>query len=140
MKKGLEPKYLVQKINGKTDPEADYFVLRLDKDKHALKAIKAYAESVQGENMELAFDLLKKVKKYQFEGINLKTVREDMEGKTYKHRNGIEYEVLKVTNILENGDINFNHLPDVVYIGKNQKIWSRPLSEFGRSFTLVKTE
>jgi hypothetical protein len=43
--------------------EAAYFVLRLDKDPHALKALETYQESVKEDNPELAEDLLKVLSK-----------------------------------------------------------------------------
>jgi hypothetical protein len=39
------------------DPEAVYFVLRLDEDPHARKAALAYADSVESENAEFAGDI-----------------------------------------------------------------------------------
>lgn len=56
---GLKPnKYVISKQNGDPiDPNAFYFVLRLDTDPHARKAAMAYAESVENENPELAKDL-----------------------------------------------------------------------------------
>ncbi len=62
---GYEKKYEISKTNGKpTDPKADYFVLRLDKDPHALRALLTYAKSVATDNLELASDLRKKLEKY----------------------------------------------------------------------------
>ncbi len=67
---GYEKKYNIRKvvhqIDGsiklvKTDPNADYFVLRLDKDPHAQKALIAYIESVRIDNEELANDLEQKL-------------------------------------------------------------------------------
>lgn len=43
------------------DPDADYFVLRIDKDPHARKALMAYAESVKEDNQELSDDLICKL-------------------------------------------------------------------------------
>lgn len=44
---GLYSKYNVSKVDGsKVDPEAIYFVLRLDTDPHARKAAEAYADSL----------------------------------------------------------------------------------------------
>lgn len=64
---GYEKKYIISKANGNpTDPEADYFVLRLDKDPHALRALLAYANSVAIDNLELSSDLHKKLKEYCF--------------------------------------------------------------------------
>ena len=55
---GYEKKYIVTKTNGKSiDPDAEYFVLRLDKDPHALKALSEYIDSVQYDNPRLAYDL-----------------------------------------------------------------------------------
>lgn len=55
---GLYGKYRVAKRDGSpVDPEAEYFVLRLDKDPHAVNAALAYADSVEDENPQLAADL-----------------------------------------------------------------------------------
>jgi hypothetical protein len=43
------------------DPEAVYFVLRLDDDPHARAAAAAYANSVQRENPQFAIDIRKKL-------------------------------------------------------------------------------
>lgn len=61
---GIYDKYEVQKKDGTTDPEADYFVLRLDSDIHARAAALAYAESVKDQNINLAFDIIARVRKY----------------------------------------------------------------------------
>jgi hypothetical protein len=57
----LKPnRYTVSKTSGEPiDPEAQYFVLRVDKDPHALLALSAYALSLEsaGENLALAEDL-----------------------------------------------------------------------------------
>lgn len=56
--KGLFRKYTITKADGSpTDRDAEYFVLRLDKDKHARKAVMAYADSVESENPVFAKDL-----------------------------------------------------------------------------------
>jgi len=62
---GLFDKYEVIKKDGTTDPYADYFVLRLDKDPHAIVAAKAYAESIKSENINLSMDIYGKVMKYE---------------------------------------------------------------------------
>ncbi len=55
---GLKNKYIIKKTNGQpVSPEAQYFVLRLDKDPHAVKAALAYADSVEIDNPALAFQL-----------------------------------------------------------------------------------
>jgi len=65
MKIGLYNKYNITKADGSPmDPNAFYFVLRLDKDKHARVAAKAYAGSVRAENPSLAEQLEAKIKKY----------------------------------------------------------------------------
>jgi hypothetical protein len=59
---GLDIKYNITKKDGRpVDPNAKYFVLRLDKDPHALEAIHAYINSVMSDNAELATDLLELV-------------------------------------------------------------------------------
>ena len=44
------------------DPKAIYFVLRIDKDPHARKAVLAYAASVEQDNPKFAQDIRDKVK------------------------------------------------------------------------------
>lgn len=63
---GLESnKYLIKKTDGsEIDPNAFYFVLRLDKDPHAKKAAIAYAQSVAKDNITLAMELLNVVMSY----------------------------------------------------------------------------
>lgn len=71
-------------------------------------------------------------------------------GDVWTHKNGIDYVVLYVTNLAH---IREDHPPDVVYATKAgpdtkhlaygsdtpaydyTKIWSRPLSDWSRSFT-----
>jgi hypothetical protein len=55
---GLRHKYNITKTSGEPiDNDAVYFVLRVDEDPHARKALRAYAESVALENDVLANDL-----------------------------------------------------------------------------------
>ena len=55
---GLYKKYHITKADGSPcDKDANYFVLRLDKDQHARVAALAYAESVRDENPEFARDI-----------------------------------------------------------------------------------
>lgn len=57
---GLDNKYIITKKSGKpVDPSAIYFVLRLDKDPHAMNAMDTYIKSVSRDNKELASDLSK---------------------------------------------------------------------------------
>lgn len=59
---GWKTKYVVEKADGSdVDPEAVYFVLRLDEDPNARAAMRAYAESVVRVNEELAFDIVGKL-------------------------------------------------------------------------------
>ena len=59
---GFDNKYIITKRSGKpTDPNAMYFVLRLDKDPHARKAALAYAKSVKSDNLQLSNELTKAV-------------------------------------------------------------------------------
>ena len=63
---GYYGKFRVEKGDGsEIDPNADYFVLRLDTDRHARKAIIAYAQSIWGEDHELAVKLMQKVQWYE---------------------------------------------------------------------------
>lgn len=58
----LYNKYRIEKADGSpVDPNADYFVLRLDKDPHALVAARAYAKSIELEDEDLAKDLIFRV-------------------------------------------------------------------------------
>lgn len=63
--KGLYGKYKVEKTDSsQIDPNADYFVLRLDTDPHARVATIEYAKSIMLENPQLASDLLCRVSVY----------------------------------------------------------------------------
>lgn len=56
--KGLYGKYKIEKADGSAvDPRAVYFTLRIDTDRHARAAIRAYIESCREEQPELARDL-----------------------------------------------------------------------------------
>lgn len=62
MIKGLYSKYKVEKTDGSPiDDEAEYFVLRVDKDPHARAAIRAYARSIKKDNPELAESLCRRL-------------------------------------------------------------------------------
>lgn len=63
MKNGLYHKYFVSKMDGGVpDPKADYFVLRIDKDPAARKALAEYAKNIS--NKELAKDITNKLTEY----------------------------------------------------------------------------
>ncbi|HDZ37102.1 MAG TPA: hypothetical protein ENH62_02240 [Marinobacter sp.] len=56
----MNKKYRVEKVDGSPiDPKAVYFVMRVDTDIHARKAILAYAESIREDDPVLAMDLEK---------------------------------------------------------------------------------
>ena len=56
--KGLYPKYKITRLDGTpADLDAQYFVLRLDSDRHARVAARAYAESIRQDNPLLCDDL-----------------------------------------------------------------------------------
>ncbi len=58
MNQGLYNKYFVTKRSGKpVDPEAVYFVLRLDTDPVARKAARTYAEEIRATKPTLADEL-----------------------------------------------------------------------------------
>jgi hypothetical protein len=65
-KGGLESsKYQIKKTDGSTmDPNAWYFVLRIDKDPHAKIAAISYAMSVKKDNLRLAIELLSAVQSF----------------------------------------------------------------------------
>ena len=61
------------------------------------------------------------------------------EGSKWLHYNGKTYTVCTVTNL---GNLTERHPPDVVYytlgeVGTRVNFWSRPLSDWHRSFTRV---
>lgn len=63
---GLENNRYIVKRSNKSEREEgdipDYFILRIDKDPHALVALEAYANSVKIDNEELYNDLINKIK------------------------------------------------------------------------------
>jgi len=66
--KGLYQKYIIQKTDETPiDPNADYFVLRLDTDKHARGAIRNYANRIYGDNPILSKELRDRCNKYLFD-------------------------------------------------------------------------
>jgi len=61
-----------------------------------------------------------------------------MQGKQYKHKNGNIYTVIPLTNTGATTPERLKEHPiDVVYMGQNGKVWSRPLNDWDRSFTEV---
>lgn len=88
---GYEKKYIIQKTNGNpVDPEADYFVFRLDKDPYALDALYIYAVSLTYVNPELSQELIKLVDfnkwKQKKKGIEKEDHRESVR-KFHEHKN-----------------------------------------------------
>ena len=67
--KGLYQKYIIQKADGTPiDPNADYFVLRLDTDKHARETLKFYGNAIYQDNPELTHDIFRKLNLYWEKG------------------------------------------------------------------------
>ena len=59
---GLFNKYYVNKVDGSpTDPEAVYFVLRLDTDPIARRVTLVYSNAIEETNPQLADDLRRKI-------------------------------------------------------------------------------
>ena len=68
--KGLYGKYKIEKVDGTPiDPEADYFVLRLDKDPHARTAAIAYSDACFFDNQALSGDLLDRINEIELNEI-----------------------------------------------------------------------
>lgn len=61
-----------------------------------------------------------------------------MVGKHYKHTNGNIYTVLLLTNTEALPEQKDSHPVDVIYMGQNGKLWSKRLSEWDKSFNLIK--
>ena len=58
-----------------------------------------------------------------------------IKGRRYKHRNGGVYLVLMLTNEMS---CNTAYAPTVVYETQlNGNVWSRPIFDWDRSFTLI---
>jgi len=87
LKGGLKEKYIIKKSNGKAlDFDADYFVLRIDKDPHARVALQAYAESIKEDNPEFYTDLKEKLKEYDHTYIPMLLTIEDLSSlEHFKH-------------------------------------------------------
>jgi len=67
--KGLYNKYIISKADGTPiDPNADYFVLRLDTDSCAREAMKFYGSAIYQDNLELAHDIFNKLNIYWEKG------------------------------------------------------------------------
>ena len=63
---GLYNKYIINKSDGTDiDINADYFVLRLDKDIRARKALRVFAESIKKENPVFSNDINVKLDMYE---------------------------------------------------------------------------
>lgn len=56
------------------------------------------------------------------------------EGSVWRHYNGEEYMVVCLTNLDSDKP---QYQPQVVYVGRNHRLWSRPASDWHRSFTPV---
>lgn len=61
-------KYIIKKADGSSiDPDAWYFVLRIDSDPHARAAAMEYCRSIRKENPKLSLELMEAVMGYQLE-------------------------------------------------------------------------
>jgi hypothetical protein len=58
-------------------------------------------------------------------------------GRQFEHKNSNIYTVVMVTNTDSTPERLKRHPIDVIYIGQDGKIWSRELSDWGRSFSPV---
>jgi hypothetical protein len=59
-------RYIIKKSNGEpVSKDAQYFVMRIDKDPHARIAALAYADSVEADNPKFARQLRNNTKQYQ---------------------------------------------------------------------------
>lgn len=68
--KGLYLKYIIAKADGSpVDPNADYFVLRLDTDQAARGAARNYANRIMGDNPLLAQEIRDRADKHSREAI-----------------------------------------------------------------------
>lgn len=90
------------------------------------KAMLKYAEYIDA-----------KRKKEWLDNQENKQVSNSMVGKLYRHTNGNLYTVLMLTNLDASPESAEKYPIDVVYTGQNGKVWSRRLSDWERSFTLV---
>jgi hypothetical protein len=64
--KGLYNKYIIFKSDDSPiDPEAQYFVLRIDKDQAARVAVLAYADQIEDKNPVFASDIRKMVTSFE---------------------------------------------------------------------------
>lgn len=63
---------------------------------------------------------------------------EPRSGDIWRHANGIEYLVVGYTNARGHGqDLGSSHPVTVLYCGPGQRLWTRPMSDWARSFTYV---
>jgi len=90
---------------------------------------------------------LERIVEEQFEELHLiksgqkqpeTTAIPEIVGKQFKHKNGNTYTVLYLTNTDSTPKRLKDHPIDVVYVGQNGKVWSRPLHDWARSFTIKK--
>ena len=71
--KGLYGKYIITKADGSpVDPNADYFVLRLDTDPAARHAARTYARDMHGRNQVLADELEARCAKHSWAALEAK--------------------------------------------------------------------
>lgn len=68
----------------------------------------------------------------------IESMTDYLEGERFIHTNGNIYTVLYLTNTQSKPERWKDHPIDVVYQGANGNVWSRPLSDWFRSFTKIK--
>lgn len=67
--RGWYGKYIIEKVDGTPiDPQAEYFVLRIDKDPAARIAAMAYAEAIRETAPQLSIDIIQKCNLYGSRG------------------------------------------------------------------------
>ncbi len=105
--KGLYDKYNVQKNGKDTDPNADYFALRLDTDENARQAMLLYAHLIQTANPILAKDIRKKIVNYDKDCVLHLPVAYNTKGEEFITLSEIQYDsygnLNKVVGIDEDG-------------------------------------
>jgi hypothetical protein len=106
--KGLYNKYNIQKNGKDTDPDADYFALRLDTDENARQAMLLYAHLIRLGNPILAKDIRKKVASYDDDCVLHLPVAYNTKGEEFITLSEIQYDsygnLSKVVGIDEDGD------------------------------------
>lgn len=96
--RGLYTKYILKSNGACVDPKAEYFILRLDTDKHAREAVLKYADLIKDTNSLFSDDLIWWVNKIEEknEEEKLKDVIEFTKGKILAFNNDKDIETLEI--------------------------------------------